>query len=81
MEQDRNRKVECDVCHRQLAFQYINTHKRRIHGIFVRRGYMGATLPAVVEKPVEKRTFKIMPFIVLEDQDGAIWIAEKMRDA
>jgi hypothetical protein len=36
-------------------------------------------LPEVSRPRNQKQSFKVMPFVVLEDQDGGLWVAEKMK--
>jgi biotin operon repressor len=37
--------------------------------------------PLISPNGATKQAFTALPFVVLEDQDGALWIAEKIRDA
>ena len=85
-------KVECDVCHQKFVKAYISTHRRRAHSIYKtkrpnrdalvrvvpKRGqYGGATLPT---PELIEPGFKVLnDFIILEDQDGGIWLAERIK--
>lgn len=80
----------CDICGKELL--NIWTHKRTIHGITKsgkRRGVVKRRSLQVQEAPSKElvrvvptpnRQFREMPeFVVLTDQDGSIWLAERIR--
>jgi hypothetical protein len=82
-------KVKCDRCGRPFAARYIHTHMRREHNIYGgASGRRRSTAPpkpkseiVVVPKapaPNERR-FTQLEMVVLEDEQGSIWIAEKIR--
>lgn len=72
----------CSVCGKRL--KAIRLHERTAHGIY-KRGPKAAALPAVVAPEVVNNgkpkplTFKPMPYVVLESNDGGVWLAERIR--
>lgn len=84
-------RVKCPHCDREYKPGYIGAHIRRKHNTF--GGQSGRVRsrkkrPAtndhqaveVLQVPkIPNPKFKVLPFIVLEDQDGNMWLAERME--
>lgn len=82
---DPNRPTtECPECGKPIAVSYIGTHRRTKHGVRQRASKNGAvTQPAKTKRQASKRLhvpgYTVLPFIVLQDENGDMWIAEKIR--
>lgn len=81
-------KEACPECDKKYAPVYLSEHKRKAHGIYggktgrIRKKGMPKQTQAVeVFKAIKPAAlkFKVLPFIVLEDQDGVMWLAERME--
>jgi hypothetical protein len=86
-------KKQCPECGGLYASAYLSTHMRKAHGIYggasgrIRKKGMPVRTPVNHSQAVEVFTppkpsvpkFKVLPFLVLEDQDGGQWLAEKFR--
>lgn len=86
----------CPGCDKQLRKPYLYTHMREVHGIFggesgtTRPGLRKPVAAAEYVRPDEitvpiktnaSPRFKVLDSMkVLVDQDGALWIGEKIRD-
>jgi hypothetical protein len=80
-------KAKCDVCGRMFSVLYMSEHRRKQHGIATRRSRKSSesaspsTSPSVLTAVTFRQSFTVMPFVVLEDEHGALWLAERVRDA
>jgi hypothetical protein len=90
---DRNGRLVCPECMNPFAARYLSAHMRRAHAIYgglsgVRRPDRAADRAALV--PVDGAPAKhngaggsefrrVDGWILLEDRDGGIWLAEKIR--
>lgn len=83
-------RVKCKECGKQYARGYIGEHLRSEHGIYggltgVTRADMtkagaGELVPVITPTPTpEPLTFEIAPIVVLLDNKGGIWHAERVR--
>jgi hypothetical protein len=66
---------KCSVCKKQ--FKYVRQHERLVHKIY-RNGKRHSTALVKVEPQPKPLTFKMMPFVILQDSEGGRWIAERM---
>ena len=68
----KSEKVQCETCGKSYVPAYINTHKRNQHGIYQRGPKALTSLNGSSYTHVEG-------FILLEDSDGNLWLAEKIK--
>ena len=79
------KRITCDLCGRTFAPGYFQAHRRRSHGI--RGGKTG--IPRVRKIPTSELTaiagsngvvlrFRVTEFVVLIDQNGQLWVAERL---
>ena len=71
-------RSQCPECDKWVADTYLPTHMRKYHRP------EGELVPVPMNHTKQKGsqlnpTFKVMPFVVLEDGNGGLWIAEKIR--
>lgn len=82
-------KKPCPECGKEFFPSGWGAHRRGAHGIegtartTVRSRERAAdSTPVVIKTPTRRRpnhNFKQLPYLVLEDEKGGIWIAEKIR--
>jgi hypothetical protein len=81
----REAKVRCPDCPKSFSPTYLPQHRRDIHKKFIRpartkRAAELVPVPAPVVNGSALPTFvRMSPALMLEDQDGHIWIAERLR--
>lgn len=63
----------CPECGREFSALYLSTHRRRAHDVRSGRWPARSRLDGVEPK------FRVVPFMVLEDDSGGIWLAERIR--
>lgn len=82
-------RVICDICKKPVSSKYMTTHRRKMHNVYVGTGrkYHPSTIQATVidiqpVKPVKEVgvTFQVADnFLLLEDSNGGIWLAERIK--
>ena len=87
-------RQRCEHCNREFSYQYYWNHMRKFHGEYggysgaerMKQSRRNGNPEAVAmltretkEPERETRKFTVMPFVVLEDDNGGLWIAERLR--
>ena len=78
----KGEKVNCDVCNKPFVVGYIATHKRRQHGVYGGRSgrvHHRTRTNGTQPKPTFAGFKAVEGMIILQDNEGGMWLAEKIR--